>query len=78
MMNMILMMIDHYGMSEELTDITAKFNIVFTSIFVCEAVLKLIGYSWYYFKIPWNVFDIIVVIFSVLGKFASWADPGSC
>ncbi|XP_030833315.1 sodium channel protein type 4 subunit alpha B isoform X3 [Strongylocentrotus purpuratus] len=66
-MNMILMMIDHYGMSQELTDITAKFNIVFTSIFVCEAVLKLIGYSWYYFKIPWNVFDIIVVIFSVLG-----------
>ncbi|XP_041464488.1 sodium channel protein 1 brain-like isoform X3 [Lytechinus variegatus] len=66
-LNMITMMIDHYGMSKELTDILAQFNIVFTAIFVCEAILKLIGYSWYYFKIPWNVFDFIVVVFSVLG-----------
>ena len=41
-------------------------NIVFTTIFTLEAILKLIGYRQHYFRIGWNVFDFIVVVVSIL------------
>lgn len=42
---------------------------VFIVIFTIECVMKIIGLRWYYFKQPWNVFDFVVVIFSLVGKF---------
>lgn len=41
---------------------------VFIVIFTIECVMKVIGLRWYYFKQPWNVFDFVVVIFSLVGK----------
>ncbi|XP_071488688.1 LOW QUALITY PROTEIN: sodium channel protein 1 brain-like [Diadema antillarum] len=67
MLNMLAMMVEHYQMSQEFTDVLDNLNIFFTSIFTLEAIIKLIALSWYYFKIPWNVFDFIVVVMSLLG-----------
>ena len=68
-LNMLTMMFEYYGMSQEMKDILGYFNYIFIAIFTGECVLKLIGLRWYYFKIPWNVFDFVVVVLSILGKF---------
>ena len=39
-----------------------------SGVFLAEAVLKLIGLRFYYFTIPWNIFDILVVIVSLVGE----------
>ncbi|XP_033633746.1 sodium channel protein 1 brain-like isoform X2 [Asterias rubens] len=65
--NMIAMTVEHYKQSQEFTNVLKVFNIVFTVIFTFEMILKWIGYRLHYFRIPWNVFDFIVVTFSLLG-----------
>ena len=44
-------------------------NIVFTVIFIVEAILRIIALRWRYFQYPWNVFDFIIVILSIVGKY---------
>ena len=39
---------------------------VFTVIFICEAFIKLVAMSTHYFKSKWNIFDLIIVIASVV------------
>ena len=70
LLNMLTMAMEHYGQSKEFTDILKYINIVFIGIFTLESVMKLLGLRWYYFKQPWNVFDFVVVVFSILGKCA--------
>ena len=41
-------------------------NLVFTSCFIIEAVLKLFAFGWAYFGTSWNKFDFFVVIASIL------------
>jgi hypothetical protein len=36
-------------------------------IFIFELLIKLIGFGWRYFRDPWNIFDIIIVIASIVG-----------
>ncbi|XP_066274287.1 sodium channel protein type 4 subunit alpha-like isoform X2 [Branchiostoma lanceolatum] len=67
MLNMVAMAVEHYKQSETVTYVLALVNIVFTSIFTVEAVLKIIAYRWHYFRVAWNVFDFIVVLLSILG-----------
>ncbi|CAF4568986.1 unnamed protein product, partial [Rotaria sp. Silwood2] len=43
-------------------------NNLFVIIFAIECVMKLIALNFKYFTIPWNVFDFIIVIASVLGQ----------
>ena len=42
-------------------------NIVFTTIFTLEAIVKIIGLRWHYFRRAWNVFDFIIVLLSITG-----------
>ncbi|CAG5122330.1 unnamed protein product, partial [Candidula unifasciata] len=65
-LNMLTMMFEHNGMPAQLKEILHIFNLIFITIFTAECVLKLIGLRWYYFKVPWNVFDFIVVVLSIL------------
>jgi TctA family transporter len=37
--------------------------------FTIECGMKLIALNYKYFTIPWNVFDFVIVIASVLGKY---------
>ncbi|XP_071080138.1 sodium channel protein para-like isoform X7 [Haliotis cracherodii] len=66
LLNMITMMIEHEGMTHEIDEALKYINIVFIAIFTLECVLKIIGLRQFYFKIPWNVFDFVVVILSIL------------
>jgi len=42
-------------------------NIIFTASFALEAVVKIIGLRFHYFRFLWNIFDFIIVILSILG-----------
>ncbi|KAJ8345184.1 hypothetical protein SKAU_G00293770 [Synaphobranchus kaupii] len=53
-------------MPEELTDILEISNIVFTSMFALEMVLKLLAFGLFgYIRNPYNIFDGIIVVISV-------------
>ena len=45
-----------------------KLNNVFVGIFGAEVILKLIGLRQHYFTVPWNVFDLVVVVVSVVAS----------
>lgn len=42
-------------------------NFVFSSVFIAEFCIKFIGYGDRYFKDSWNVFDMIIVVFTIIG-----------
>ena len=65
---MVSMMVEHYNMSDEVIEILDYLNIVFTAIFSIEFILKFIALGIYYFRVPWNFFDAIVLVLSLLGK----------
>ena len=65
--NMVVMGIEHYKQSEMVEDILKIMNIVFTTIFTLEAAIKITGLRFHYFRQPWNVFDFVVVVLSLLG-----------
>lgn len=66
-MNMICMSIEHHGQPQNLTDILEYINAMFVAVFTLECMIKIIGLRLYYFKQPWNIFDLIVVVLSILG-----------
>ncbi|XP_078316452.1 sodium channel protein para-like isoform X16 [Crassostrea virginica] len=67
MLNMLTMALEHYKQSDMFTTILDQINMTFIIIFTIECVLKLIGLRHYYFKFPWNIFDFIVVVLSIVG-----------
>lgn len=69
LLNMMTMAIEHFDESKELFDALYWINQVFICIFTFECIMKLIGLRHYYFKQPWNVFDFVVVISSVLSEY---------
>lgn len=66
-MNMICMSIEHYDQPQNLTDTLEYINAMFVAVFTLECIIKIIGLRLYYFKQPWNIFDLIVVVLSILG-----------
>nr|XP_006818874.1 PREDICTED: sodium channel protein 60E-like [Saccoglossus kowalevskii] len=66
-LNMVAMAVEHYEQSQQFSDVLDAINIVFVAIFTLEAIMKIIGMRWHYFKRPWNVFDFIIVVLSLLG-----------
>ncbi|XP_065944600.1 sodium channel protein 1 brain isoform X9 [Magallana gigas] len=65
-LNMIAMAVDHYKMTDYVSNILDILNILFTTIFTLECVIKIIGLRHHYFRQPWNVFDFVVVVLSLL------------
>ena len=64
------MAVEFEGSSEEYNSILAQANTVFTCIFIGEASLKIIAFNFkIYIKNPWNKFDFIVVLSSILDLF---------
>lgn len=64
---MIAMCIESYEQSLQTDIILLYVNNIFVLIFTAECIMKLLALNWRYFKIPWNVFDIIIVILSIFG-----------
>jgi hypothetical protein len=36
-------------------------------MFFAEAIVKIIGLRYHYFTVPWNMFDFVLVMASILG-----------
>ncbi|KAM9233018.1 sodium channel protein type 5 subunit alpha-like [Leptosomus discolor] len=70
-LNMITMMVETYGQSDTKTNILNKINIFFVAIFTAECVLKLVALRQYYFSNAWNIFDLVVVIISLIASLLS-------
>ncbi|XP_054027181.1 sodium channel protein type 5 subunit alpha [Dryobates pubescens] len=70
-LNMVIMMVETYEQSEMKTNILNKFNILFIAIFTAECVLKLVALRQYYFSNAWNIFDLVVVIMSLVASLLS-------
>lgn len=56
----------HIGMSKQEMHAIEQFNYIFTGFFFLEAVVKLIAFGRRYFKDSWNVFDFIILTFSLI------------
>ncbi|XP_076465332.1 sodium channel protein 1 brain-like [Babylonia areolata] len=65
-LNMVAMAIEHYNQSQAVTQTLKILNIIFTSVFILEAVVKLLGLRWHYFRVPWNIFDFLIVLLSLV------------
>uniref|UniRef100_A0A6Q2XVN0 Voltage-dependent T-type calcium channel subunit alpha n=1 Tax=Esox lucius TaxID=8010 RepID=A0A6Q2XVN0_ESOLU len=66
LINSISMGIEHHNQPDELTNILEICNIVFTSMFALEMILKITAFGCLmYLKFPYNVLDGIIVIISV-------------
>ncbi|XP_054976265.1 sodium channel protein type 9 subunit alpha [Sorex araneus] len=68
-LNMVTMMVEKEGQSQEMTNVLYWINLVFIILFTGEFVLKLVSLRHYYFTVGWNIFDFVVVILSIVGMF---------
>lgn len=65
--NMLTMTLDHYDQTRMWSFALDNLNMGFIVVFTTECILKIFALRQYYFKEPWNVFDFVVVILSILG-----------
>ncbi|XP_053877202.1 sodium channel protein type 5 subunit alpha-like [Malaclemys terrapin pileata] len=70
-LNMITMMVETDDQSIRKTDILNKINMFFVAIFTVECIVKLLALRHYYFTNGWNIFDLSVIIMSVVGTLLS-------
>ncbi|KAI8502157.1 hypothetical protein Bbelb_197450 [Branchiostoma belcheri] len=66
MFNMLTMMMEHYGSSDQFKYILEKINLVFIAVFTGEMVWKMIAFGPKYFSQGWNIFDFVVVVMSII------------
>lgn len=68
-LNMLTMTMDHYQQKETFTMVLDYLNMIFIVIFSTECLMKMFALRYHYFTEPWNLFDLVVVILSILGKY---------
>ncbi|KAM8915634.1 sodium channel, voltage gated, type VIII, alpha subunit b isoform 3-T3 [Spinachia spinachia] len=68
-LNMVTMMVETDDQTEETDLVLYWVNFIFIVVFTCEFVLKLFALRHYYFTNGWNIFDVVVVILSIVGMF---------
>ncbi|KAH0618760.1 hypothetical protein JD844_018219 [Phrynosoma platyrhinos] len=74
-LNTICLGMQHYNQSETMNQISDILNVVFTLLFTVEMILKLIAFKAKgYFGDPWNVFDFLIVIGSIIDVILSQID----
>jgi hypothetical protein len=66
-LNMIAMCSESYQQSEAVDAVLMFINNIFIGIFTAECFMKLLALNWRFFKLPWNVFDLLIVVLSILG-----------
>ncbi|XP_061567356.1 voltage-dependent P/Q-type calcium channel subunit alpha-1A isoform X13 [Cololabis saira] len=65
-LNTVVLMMKYDGASDTYEAVLANLNIVFTSLFSLECVLKIIAFGVLnYFKDAWNIFDCVTVLGSI-------------
>uniref|UniRef100_A0A4W4GKZ1 Voltage-dependent L-type calcium channel subunit alpha n=1 Tax=Electrophorus electricus TaxID=8005 RepID=A0A4W4GKZ1_ELEEL len=66
-LNILCLAVQHFEQSAEFSHVMDILNMIFTAVFTVEMVVKLIAYKpTGYFEDPWNVFDALVVIGSLV------------
>ncbi|XP_060087546.1 LOW QUALITY PROTEIN: voltage-dependent L-type calcium channel subunit alpha-1S [Heteronotia binoei] len=74
-LNTICLGMQHYNQSETMNQVSDILNVVFTILFTVEMILKLIAFKAKgYFGDPWNVFDFLIVIGSIIDVILSQID----
>jgi hypothetical protein len=78
MFNIFTMCLDYYTADKTTSyfDTLELVNMVFTVIFILEAILKLIGLGLMYFSISWNVFDFLIVVGGIVGFIVEQSSSG--
>ncbi|KZC09354.1 Sodium channel protein 60E, partial [Dufourea novaeangliae] len=66
-LNMLTMGIEHYDQPHPIFFVLEVSNAFFTTVFGLEAIVKIIGLRYHYFTVPWNLFDFLLVLASILG-----------
>uniref|UniRef100_A0A8C7TM30 Voltage-dependent L-type calcium channel subunit alpha n=1 Tax=Oncorhynchus mykiss TaxID=8022 RepID=A0A8C7TM30_ONCMY len=75
MLNTMCLGMQHCNQSTHVTDLSDMLNVIFTVLFTVEMVLKLMAFKAKgYFGDPWNVFDFVIVIGSVVDVILSEVD----
>lgn len=64
-LNIFSMGFAYDGMTERYESVMRYINLVFTSIFIIECILKMIALGHQYFLISWNNFDFSIVLASI-------------
>ncbi|XP_059414278.1 voltage-dependent P/Q-type calcium channel subunit alpha-1A-like isoform X13 [Carassius carassius] len=65
-LNTIVLMMKYDGASDAYEAVLANLNMVFTSLFSMECILKIIAFgALNYFKDAWNIFDCVTVLGSI-------------
>uniref|UniRef100_A0AAQ6A321 Sodium channel protein n=1 Tax=Amphiprion ocellaris TaxID=80972 RepID=A0AAQ6A321_AMPOC len=68
-LNMVTMMVETDDQSNETEVVLYWVNFIFIVVFTTEFLLKLFALRHYYFTNGWNIFDVVVVILSIVGMF---------
>uniref|UniRef100_A0A8C5ACV1 Voltage-dependent L-type calcium channel subunit alpha n=1 Tax=Gadus morhua TaxID=8049 RepID=A0A8C5ACV1_GADMO len=75
MLNTMCLGTQHCNQSEHVTHLSDMLNVIFTVLFTVEMILKLMAFKAKgYFGDPWNVFDFVIVIGSVVDVTLSEVD----
>ncbi|XP_042355724.1 sodium channel, voltage gated, type VIII, alpha subunit b [Plectropomus leopardus] len=68
-LNMVTMMVETDDQTEDTELVLYWVNFIFIVVFTGEFLLKLFALRHYYFTNGWNIFDVVVVILSIVGMF---------
>ncbi|XP_074500500.1 calcium channel, voltage-dependent, L type, alpha 1S subunit, b [Sebastes fasciatus] len=75
MLNTLCLGMQHCNQSNHVTKLSDTLNVIFTVLFTVEMILKLMAFKARgYFGDPWNVFDFVIVIGSVVDVVLSEVD----
>nr|XP_033774311.1 voltage-dependent L-type calcium channel subunit alpha-1S isoform X1 [Geotrypetes seraphini] len=75
MLNTVCLGMQHYKQSAEITHISDILNVTFTVLFTLEMIVKLMAFKAKgYFGDPWNVFDFLIVVGSIIDVILSEID----
>uniref|UniRef100_A0A672LRP0 Voltage-dependent L-type calcium channel subunit alpha n=1 Tax=Sinocyclocheilus grahami TaxID=75366 RepID=A0A672LRP0_SINGR len=75
MLNTLCLGIQHCNQSDHITKLSDTLNLIFTVLFTGEMIVKLIAFKAKgYFGDPWNVFDFVIVVGSIVDVVLSEVD----
>ncbi|XP_057213026.1 calcium channel, voltage-dependent, L type, alpha 1S subunit, b [Triplophysa rosa] len=75
MLNTLCLGMQHCNQADYITKLSDTLNLIFTVLFTAEMVVKLIAFKAKgYFGDPWNVFDFVIVIGSIVDVVLSEVD----
>ncbi|XP_068600029.1 dihydropyridine-sensitive L-type skeletal muscle calcium channel subunit alpha-1-like [Brachionichthys hirsutus] len=75
MLNTLCLGMQHCNQSDHVTKLSDILNLIFTVLFTVEMILKLMAFKAKgYFGDPWNVFDFVIVVGSVVDVILSEVD----